>query len=108
MLLEDLCVPGAELCPKLDDNGVLRTVALTLTLTLTLSLTLTLTLSLTLTLTLSLTLTRRAADRGTHGQAACAVLEPAGTQLRRARRHATRSLTHPLTNRPSRRSQPAH
>ena len=27
MLLEDLCVPGAELCPKLDDNGVLRTVA---------------------------------------------------------------------------------
>ena len=27
VLLEDLCVPGAELCPKLDDNGVLRTVA---------------------------------------------------------------------------------
>lgn len=27
MLLEDLCVPGAELCPTLDDDGVLRTVA---------------------------------------------------------------------------------
>ena len=27
VLLEDLCVPGAELCPRLDDNGVMRTVA---------------------------------------------------------------------------------